>query len=59
MFHHIEESDSRGGVQVRRGLIRENERRFGNHRASNGDPLLLTAGQLRWATIFKTSESDF
>ena len=59
LFHHIEESDSRGGVQIRGGFIGQNERRLGDHRASDGDSLLLTTGQIGGAAIFKTSETDF
>ncbi len=59
MFHHIEEGDSSGRVQIRRWLIRQNERRFCNHGASHGNPLLLPTGQLRWTTIFEAGEADF
>jgi hypothetical protein len=58
LFHHIEERDRRGRVQIRSGLICQYQRRLGDHRASDGDSLLLTAGQLGGAAIFKTREPD-
>ena len=59
MFHHIEQADRGGRIQIRRRFIRQNKRRFCNHRASHGNPLLLAAGQLRRAAIFKPGEADF
>src|SRR5271167_1901903 len=58
-FHHIEQGNSSGRIQVRRGLIRQNERRLCNHSASHSDSLLLPAGQLCWTTIFEAGEADF
>lgn len=58
VLHHVEERYSRGRVQIRRGLVRQDERRLCDHRSSDGDSLLLTAGQLGWASIFKTGEAD-
>ena len=58
-FHHVEKGDSSGRVQIRCGLVRQNERRFRDHGASDGNPLLLPAGQLRRTTIFKAREADF
>ncbi len=59
MFHHIEEGDSSGRVQIRRGLICQNECGFCNHGASHGNPLLLPARQLRRATILQAGEANF
>lgn len=44
LFHHIEESGTGGRVKIRRGLVRQDQRRFGDHGPSHGNPLLLPAG---------------
>ena len=40
------------GVQIPRGLIRQQQRRLVNHRARNAHQLLLSAGKLRRIQIF-------
>ena len=57
-FHHVEKRDSSGRVQIRCGLVRQNERRFRDHGAGHGNPLLLPSGQLRRTPIFKALKAD-
>ena len=59
LFHHFEESGRRHRVEIRRGLIRQNQRRFGDHGSRHRHPLLLPAGQRAGATIFKAGKTDF
>ncbi len=59
LFHHFEESGRRRRVKIRRGLIRQNQRRLGDHGARHRHPLLLSAGQLAGATMFKAAKTDF
>ena len=35
------------GVEISGGLVRDDDARVGDNRARDGDPLLLTAGELR------------
>ena len=59
LFHHFEESGRRHRVEIRRGLIRQDQRRFADHGSRHRHPLLLSAGQLAGTTIFKAGETDF
>jgi len=44
LFHDLEESGRRHRVQVRRGLVRQNQSRLGNHGPRHRNALLLPAG---------------
>ena len=59
LFHHFEESGRRHRVEIRRGLVRQDQRRLGDHGSRHRHPLLLPAGQLAGTTMFKAGKADF
>ena len=53
VIHQVEDRAAGGGVEVRRRLVGEDQRRTVHQRARDGDALALTAGQLaRTAAVF-------
>ena len=55
----IENVRGRVGVEICSRLIGENELRLGDHRASDGDTLSLTAGELIRSLLQLLAQSDF
>ena len=59
LFHHFEESGRSGRVKIRRGLVRQDQRRLSDHGSRHRHPLLLPARQLAGSAMFKVGKTDF
>ena len=58
-FHHFEQSGRRHRVEIRRGLVSQDQRRLRDHGSRHRHPLLLPAGQVAGPAMFKVGKSDF
>ena len=57
-LHQFKQARSGGGVQIRRGLVGQDDARPAGNGSGDGHPLLLPAAHLKRALVGQIAESD-